>query len=115
MDNVTNKVIESLVVAETLVTAIVANNEKCPEHGALSKPVKRPHQGVVQGEGSEGQATYNSNVLHEVRERTNSVLLQALGRDGVTKILKGEGRGIRQATTTLQKNSGDKTSENEFI
>lgn len=102
VDDVTDEIIQSLVVTEALVTAIVANNEKSPEHGALSKPVERPHKRVVEGEGSKGEGSDNGNILDEVREGPGRILLKALSRDGITKVLKGKGRQIGQLATTLQ-------------
>lgn len=102
VDNVTHKVVQSLVVAERLVTAVMANHEKGPEHGSLSKPVEGPHKGVVQGGGSEGEGTHDGHILDEVGERANSVFLQALLGDRVAEILKGEWRGVGQLATTLQ-------------
>jgi hypothetical protein len=102
MDDVTDEIVQSLVVTEALVTAIVANNEKSPEHGALSKPVERPHKRVVKGEGSEGKGSDNGNILDEIRERPGGILLKALRRDGITKVLESKGRQIGQLATTLQ-------------
>jgi hypothetical protein len=94
VDDVTDEIVQSLVVTEALVTAIVANHEKSPEHGALSKPVKRPDKGVVEGEGSKGKSSDNGNILNEVRERPGGILLKALSGDGITKVLESKGRQI---------------------
>jgi hypothetical protein len=102
VDDVADEIVQSLVVTETLVTAIVANNEKSPEHGALGKPVERPDKRVVEGEGSKGQGSDNGNILDEVRERPSGILLKALGRDRFTKVLESERRQIGQLATTLQ-------------
>lgn len=81
MDDVTDKIIQGFVVTEALVTAIVANNKESPEHGALSKPVERPHKRVVEGKGSKGEGTDDGNILDEVREGPGGILFKTLSRD----------------------------------
>lgn len=99
--NVTDKVIEGLVIGEALVTAVVANNKESPEHGALSKPVEGPDQWVVEGESTPSHAGHNCDIKGKEGEGFEGATLEALGWDGVTEVLKGEWRWVGETASTL--------------
>ncbi len=67
-DRLTDHAIEQFAVAERAMTTIVPNNEESPKHGALRRPICRPQQGVLDGEGSGSKACHDHHVPCEVGE-----------------------------------------------
>mmetsp|Transcript_12294 Transcript_12294/g.34969 ORF Transcript_12294/g.34969 Transcript_12294/m.34969 type:complete len:329 (-) Transcript_12294:103-1089(-) len=99
--NVADKVVQGLVRRERLVATVVAHDKERPEHSPLRKPVQRPHQRVVDRECSKRQGRHHGHVQRQVRKRLERRAFKALLRNGITKILKRERRGVRQLAATL--------------
>lgn len=60
--HLTHDVVEQLAVAEGAMATVMPDNEQCPEHRALGKPVEGPHQGVVDGNSTSSDAHNRDDV-----------------------------------------------------
>ena len=112
MDNVANKIIQSFVRAEALMSTVMTDDKKSPEHGALCKPVQRPDQRIIQRIGTKGQGCDDAQIKSQVSKRACCISFKAFCRNSITDVLKCEGGIVRQTTTALQ--CGTKISIHEI-
>lgn len=88
-----NKIVELLVIGEATVSTVVAKNEKSPEHGALGEPIEGPNEPIVKVSRESSKGENNSNITSEVREGDPGVFDPAMFRDSGSDIRQGKGRG----------------------
>ena len=74
--------VEVGVVGEAAVPTVVSQHEERPEHGALRRPVERPHEPAVEARGGGGEPQHQDDVAQDVAHGAPGVLHPAVLGDG---------------------------------
>jgi hypothetical protein len=90
VQNVTDHAVESGVVGEAAVAAVVSQHEERPEHGALCRPVERPDEPAVEARRGGGETQHQDHVAHHVAHGAPGVLHPAVLGDGGADIAQPE-------------------------
>lgn len=74
MKNMAHHAIKLWIIRETSMTTIVTKNKESPEHGALSNPVERPNDPVVEVGRHSRQAKNDNDISDDIAHRSPRVL-----------------------------------------
>jgi hypothetical protein len=72
----------------------VSEDEERPEHGALDRPVERPHGPAVEPPRGGGERGHDGDVAGDVGERAEGALAPAVGGHGGAHVADAERRRL---------------------